>query len=65
METSLMVYDYPNPPEEKTKNVDFNVYVKLTFNNIELGEDETPEDYIKNNSSWINEYDDIEVLEID
>lgn len=65
IETSLMVYDYPTPPEEKTKTIDFDVYVKLTFKDVVLGEDETPEDYINNNSSWIDERDDIEIIEID
>lgn len=65
IETSLMVNDYPEPHEEKTKTVDFEVYVKLTFKNVELGENETPEDYINESQSWINEYDEIEIEEID
>lgn len=64
IETSLMVDDYPTPPEEKTKLVDFEVYVKLTFKNIEIGEDETLEDYIKNNPLWESEYDEIEIEDI-
>lgn len=59
-----MVDDYPTPPEEKTKLVDFEVYVKLTFKNIEIGEDETLEDYIKNNPLWESEYDEIEIEDI-
>lgn len=65
IETSLMVDDYPTPPEEKTKTVDFEVYVKMTFKNFELAEDETPEDYINNNPCWECEYDEIEIESIE
>lgn len=62
IETSLMVNDYPEPPEVKTKDVTFEVYVKLTFKDVELLEDETPEDYIQENG--ILDYDDYEVEDV-
>lgn len=31
METSLMVYDYPNPPEEKTKTIKGKIYLAYKF----------------------------------
>lgn len=62
METSLMVNDYPTPPEEKTKTVSFKVYVELTFNDIELLENETIEEYLENNG--ICDYDEYEIEDI-
>lgn len=63
METSLMVDDYPVLNEEKTFSKDFNVYVKLTFRNIELEKGYTPEDFIKDNG--ILDYEDFEVEEVE
>lgn len=60
METSLMVHDYPEPPEEKDKTI--RAQITLTF---EI-EDEVPErwesddikEYIKENlSDYIGLYD--------
>ena len=57
-----MVNDYPTPPEEKTKTVSFKVYVELTFNDIELLENETIEEYLENNG--ICDYDKYEIEDI-
>lgn len=39
METSLMVYDYPEPPEEKTKIIKGKIYLAYKF------EMEVPDDW--------------------
>lgn len=39
METSLMVYDYPEPPEEKTKIIKGKMYLAYKF------EMEVPDDW--------------------
>lgn len=39
MDTSLMVYDYPDPPEPKTKTISGKMYVVYKF------EMEVPEDW--------------------
>ena len=57
-----MVDDYPTPPEEKIKTVSFKVYVELTFNDIELLENETIEEYLENNG--ICDYDEYEIEDI-
>ena len=56
METSLNVYDYPDPPEERTKTIKGKMYLVYKF------EMEVPEDWdesdIKNDMyENINEYE--------
>lgn len=63
METSLMVDDYPTQEESKTYTTTFDVYVKLTFTDVELEEGYTPKDYINDNG--INDYDDYEIESIE
>ena len=60
IETSLMVNDYPEPPEEpETPKVTIVVYAKLTFKDVEMTEDQTPEEAIK--EIGIYDYDEIEI----
>ena len=66
METSLNVYDYPDPPEEKTKTIKGKMYLVYKF------EMEVPEDWdesdIKNdmyNNSSEYEQDLDEIYDID
>ena len=63
IETSLMVNDYPTAPEEKTRYVDFDVYVKLKFRQVEIFEDETPEDFLQ--ECGISDYDDYEIEDVE
>lgn len=62
IETSLMVDDYPTPPEEKEKTVDFDVVVTLKFRDIKMPEDMSIEEYIQ--CDGILDYEDYEIEDI-
>ena len=63
METSLMVYDYPTAPESETKTLDFDVYVKLSFKNVEMDKDDRIIDYLDSNGILDYEYFEIQEIE--
>ena len=66
METSLMVNDYPEPPEEDTKCISGTVTITYSFNNVEIPEKWTKEDIIEDIKTNTYEYQDIfEDIEID
>ncbi len=68
METSLMVNDYPEPPEEPTKEVSGTITITYTFEDLEVPEelyDGDLEQFIKDNLDDIDlNKEDVEV-EID
>lgn len=68
METSLMVNDYPEPPEEPTKEVSGTITITYTFENFEVPEElygGEIEQFIKDNLDWVDmDTQDVEV-EID
>lgn len=63
MDTSLMVYDYPNPPEEKTKKINGKIYVVYKFE-IEVPEEwdatDIKNDMYENISEYEQDLDDID-----
>lgn len=66
METSLMVYDYPEPPEKETKVIKGKIYVAYKFEMevpIEWDESDIKEDMYENISEYQQDLD--EIVEID
>ena len=66
METSLMVYDYPSPPEEKTKTIKGKVYLEYKFE-MEVPSNWEDIDIIQDIHENISEYqqDLVEITDID
>lgn len=68
IETSLMVNDYPEPPEEKTINISGSVYVKYTFEDVEIPASWSMSDIEQDIKENLSEYTDgdyeIEDIEI-
>ncbi|MBQ3298601.1 MAG: hypothetical protein IJA94_06685 [Bacilli bacterium] len=56
METSLMVYDYPEPPEEPTKEISGTIYVKYTFKDVEVPKNWDLEDIIDDIKMNLSDY---------
>lgn len=67
METSLMVYDYPTPPEPKTKIINGKIYLVYKFE-MEVPEDwelyEIKEDIYNNLSDYMQDLDEIADIDI-
>ena len=67
METSLMVNDYPSPPEEEEKTINTKICISfdVEFEVPKNWSDEMIEDFIKDNYKdydWENEI--IEIIEV-
>lgn len=63
METSWNVYDYPDPPEEKTKTIKGRMYLEYKFE-MEIPEDwdlaDIKEDMYENLSDYQQDLDDLD-----
>lgn len=63
MDTSYMVYDYPDPPEEKTKIISGKIYLTYKFE-MEVPENwdeaDIKEDMYDNTSDYQQDLDEIE-----
>ena len=55
METSLNVYDYPEPPEERTKTIKGKMYLVYKFE-MEVPEEWDESDVLNDMYENINEY---------
>ena len=65
METSLNVYDYPTPPEEKTKTIKGRLYLTYKFE-MEVPDDWEICDIKQNVYENVNDYQqDLDDIEID
>ena len=56
METSLMVYDYPEPPEEPTKEISGTITVVYKFKDVEVPKNWTLEDIIYDIKMNLSDY---------
>lgn len=67
METSLMVYDYPEPPEQKTKIINGKIYLVYKFE-MEVPEEwdlcDIKEDIYNNLSEYEQDLDEIADIDI-
>lgn len=68
METSLNVYDYPDPPEDKHERKNVTVYVRYNFFDVvaDMEENELIEEIKRDIQNYIRDYDyDIDVEEVE
>ena len=65
METSLMVNNYPEPKEEKTKEISGTITITYTFDNVEVPEEwsygDIIEDIKENTSEYKENFEDIDI----
>ncbi len=67
METSLMVYDYPEPPEKETKIIKGKVYLVYKFEMevpCDWDENDIREDIYENLSEYQQDLDEITDIDI-
>ena len=67
METSLMVYDYPEPPEKETKTIKGKIYVAYKFEMevpCDWDENDIREDIYENLSEYQQDLDEITDIDI-
>lgn len=64
METSLNVYDYPSPPEKKTKTIKGRLYLEYKFE-MEVPDDweesDIKQDVYENTSEYQQDLDEIDI----
>ena len=65
METSLNVYDYPNPPEERETNLQIFITISTTDVFPKEWDEEEIESYVKANISDYMRENEIEINEIE